>query len=182
MMPLAGGAPGHPLSAAIAPAQCRWIPGAPVQLLRVRLCAGGAAAERLRAGAPHSHGALAGGRSAPPGVRRGRGASGHSASAQMDRHVVRRAHGDWGADARERALLDGSAPVAASISSASCAGTHSWLSSGSAASWTRCHGPSSWRVLPLVAARWYRRSRSSRMGVSSSPKRACNTTWTGSLI
>ena len=105
-----------------------------MQLLRVRLCAGGAAADRPRAGAPHSHGALAGGRSAPPGVRRGRGASGHSASAQMDRHVVRRAHGDWGADARERALLDGSAPVAASISSASCAGTHSWLSSGSAAS------------------------------------------------
>ena len=56
MMPLAGGAPGHPLSAAIAPAQCRWIPGAPVQLLRVRLCAGGAAADRPRAGAPHSHG------------------------------------------------------------------------------------------------------------------------------
>ena len=76
MMPLAGGAPGHTLSAAIlvAPAQCRWILGAPVQSLRIRLCAGGAAADRLRAGAPDSHGALAGGRSAPPGVRRGRGA------------------------------------------------------------------------------------------------------------
>ena len=58
-MPLAGGAPGHPLSAAIAPAQCRWILGAPVQSLRIRLCAGGAAADRLRAGAPDSHGALA---------------------------------------------------------------------------------------------------------------------------
>ena len=37
--------------------------GAPVQSLRIRLCAGGAAADRLRAGAPDSHGALAGGRS-----------------------------------------------------------------------------------------------------------------------